>query len=320
MNHPNPWTAQQDADLTQWYGQYPAKEVAQRLGRSTAAIANRAMALGVNLRRRQWWTLNEEETIKRDYPRMSPKELLQALPGRTWSKVKAKAVQLGIGRLDFNRHLIKADVRQLLDGSFHSCYWLGFLLADGHFGRRKRLKLLLALKDAHHVRRFADHIRCTNAIAPANGGRAVFLTVQDSRFVTELCNRFDIQSNKTKNPPRKEVFDQLTDDQFVAMLVGFIDGDGYIKLRHSGTNAVVVKCHSSWLSVLNGFLERLNRISEHSIPLGKLNSLGYAEIHITRQSVCRYLKLAVLRLELPVLARKWDLIDKDRFSRTEKTA
>lgn len=313
---PSKWTSEQDEYLRQHYGRLSTATVATHLGRSVMSVQARAgQALKLDYFRDIRWTEAEVETLKRLYPLAPLDKLLSHFPHRPRKQIKAMAKEMKLRRLDWNRHLILGKLDRLIDGSPTGYYWLGFLLADGHFAAQRRLRLTLAIKDLGHLKRFGAYIGFGGhmKVTPIRAS----IAVMDRLTVGEICRRFSIQSNKTENPPPPSVFDQLTDDQFVALLIGFIDGDGSIRLRSSGANAIAIKCHGTWLTVLNSFLRRLNHIAREDTPLGKLNARGYARIHITKQSLCRYLRNETERLQLPVLDRKWSKINPDRRSKYE---
>ena len=46
----------------------------------------------------------------------------------------------------------------LLDDSFESFYWMGFILADGCFFEN-RLQITLAIKDKEHLQSFANYVK-----------------------------------------------------------------------------------------------------------------------------------------------------------------
>jgi hypothetical protein len=104
------------------------------------------------------------------------------------------------------------------------------------------------------------------------------------------------------------------------MLIGFIDGDGTIQDRKiTKVKFVGIKCHSSWLQILNLFIERLSDQVGVKIPVGKINARGYARVFITNNIHIKYLKNKAIEFNLPILTRKWDKIDLNFVSKQEYT-
>ena len=53
----------------------------------------------------------------------------------------------------------KADMSKLLKGSLPAVYWMGFLLADGHFTKSgSAIQVSVALQDQDHLTRFANFV------------------------------------------------------------------------------------------------------------------------------------------------------------------
>lgn len=109
------------------------------------------------------------------------------------------------------------------------------------------------------------------------------------------------------------------DNLFLSLVVGFIDGDGNIKKVTNREDAsLTIKCHSSWLNNLDLINNRIcNMIGIKCNNIVKLNNQGYARLIWTNSKVLRFLKKSTISLELPVLERKWNLIDENFISRQE---
>src|SRR4051812_23073916 len=94
------------------------------------------------------WKNNELEIIKEFYLSAPREKLLELLPGRNWPQIMDKARRLNVKRIV--RKTIFADLSPLLSGSVESAYWLGFLLADGHFNKKNGLRLSISNNDKNH--------------------------------------------------------------------------------------------------------------------------------------------------------------------------
>lgn len=201
----------------------------------------------------------------------------------------------------------------LLEDTPESYYWIGFLLADGHFSE-KRIVVGLSEHDKDHLEKFAKYINYSGNLRilkrePHNG---VCLAAMDTEVVGKLREKFDIKSNKTYNPPK--TLSWVPEDLFLCLLAGIIDGDGSIMNFQKRKDVFIrIKQHSSWLPILNEIGEFLGKEKQ-----AKINRNGYAELLITGYPLIRDLKKRLMGYNLPLLPRKWDKIDLGFKTKYEK--
>lgn len=204
-----------------------------------------------------------------------------------------------------------ARLDKLANDSYEGLYWLGFLLADGHFSKMGRLQLELSTKDEAHLERYGNYIEFQGSIHRRRN--SAMIGVSDRETLNQICQKYDIHSNKTHNPPRLCVFDRLSDDQLTALVIGFVDGDGCFNIRKERrTCNLIVIGHQNILSLFDYWFKRLQSISRISISrprLRKLRGRTYAIVQIRNHVFNKYLKQKSLDMNLPVLKRKWDKID-----------
>lgn len=193
-----------------------------------------------------------------------------------------------------------ADLSILLLDTPESFYWVGFLLADGSFCNG-RLKLGLSLKDSEHLYKFANYINYSGAINTTD--KSISLSCKDIEIVQAICEKFDIRERKTYNPPNTIL--QFDKDLIYALLAGFIDGDGNIKNQTNRKDFILqIKNHSSWKNILEEFNSLISNKN-----LTRINSSGYAILIISNSEELKELKRKVMNLNIPILSRKWDIID-----------
>lgn len=214
-----------------------------------------------------------------------------------------------------------ANLGKLKEETAEAYYWMGFLMADGHFSKKCRLKLVLSSKDEYHLLEYGKFIEFKgrfNRREVRNSGKTylnVGISVMDTKIVAILKDKFDITSNKTKRPPK---FLPITEQDLVfAFVIGFIDGDGsIIKNFRRPDCRLTVKCHRSWLKYLNMIAEVLySTANKKMVPARVVR--GYAEFSITDSVVLKLVKRKVQSMNLPVLTRKWNRIDLSFCSRRE---
>jgi DNA-binding CsgD family transcriptional regulator len=113
-----------------------------------------------------------------------------------------------------------------------SCYWAGFIAADGCI-LNNTVKISLAMKDIDHLELFKTIISFTGNVKKykrSNGYEYCVLSITSKKIVEDLNKNFNIHPRKTFNlmPPI------LPDDLVNHYVRGYIDGDGcFAKNRYS---------------------------------------------------------------------------------------
>ena len=140
--------------------------------------------------------------------------------------------------LGLKRDIPNANIINLMNESNEAYYWLGFIMADGHFNKNKQLQINLAKKDLNHLKKFARFIEFKGELKKPK------ISVGYTKINDWLIKNFNVTNNKTYNPCD---LNNLTGDNLFSVCIGFIDGDGCIS--HNGV--LRIKCHKSWLSNIN---------------------------------------------------------------------
>ena len=81
-----------------------------------------------------------------------------------------------------------------------SCYWAGFIAADGYITKdNRRLELSLAIKDINHLQRFANDINYSGTIKCTSINRLneKRLRLTSPQIINDLMSKFNIVNNKT---------------------------------------------------------------------------------------------------------------------------
>lgn len=89
------WTDEEDALLRKRYHKEGSLYMARLLGRTPAAIRNRAYRLGVAGEPREWWTTFEDRYVEKNYPRKSVQDIARTL-GRSVQAVRARLRHHGL--------------------------------------------------------------------------------------------------------------------------------------------------------------------------------------------------------------------------------
>jgi biotin operon repressor len=306
------WTQEEINFLVKESETLSLRKMENKLGKSRKTIRKKILDLGLKIKERTYniWNAEEESLIKKIYENSTQEELLKLFPNRKIENIEHKAYQLNLSK---DRYLyILGKINKLLEETCEALYWIGFLLADGHFSKTNRISLGLSIKDLEHIQSFANFIEYKGQIKiyQKKNYNICSLSIMDNTIVSKLKNKFDIKNNKTYFPPNKVIFERLNNDLFISLLAGFIDGDGCIQNRKNLKNKyIIIKCHQSWIDILNYFVFRLGTITKVPIPNGIINNQGYARIFISNNVHLKYLKNKAVELRLPILKRKWNKID-----------
>ena len=202
-----------------------------------------------------------------------------------------------------------ANLAVLLNDNLESYYWIGFLLADGSFNEGK-LTFSLKKSDSEHLKKFGNFIKYTGTYGTSEVCETI--ACKDIDVVLDLCKKFDIRKTKIYNPPATLL--KFSEEQNLAILAGFIDGDGCIKQQTNRKDFyLTIKCHSSWEHILKEF-NLLICDDYHT----KINNQGYAVLTITNTKYLQNLKNRITSLNIPIMNRKWDIIDMNFISKYTK--
>lgn len=104
--------------------------------------------------------------------------------------------------------------------TLESCYWAGFIMADGCI-RRTCIHIKLANKDRPHLQKFLDCIRSNYDI---NGTDYCTIDISGQWFLNDLANNFGITPRKTFTTTYPDIPSNM-DKHFIR---GILDGDGCI--------------------------------------------------------------------------------------------
>ena len=244
----------------------------------------------------------EKQELKRECPKCG-KELIYKSKDtfRNANKVNGLCRNCaGLKRVNENNER-SSDLSILLNDSNETFYWIGFILADGCFFE-DRLQITLAIKDKDHLQNFANYVKYNIPLKDTKTNTT--FSSKNIEICPLICEKFDIKANKTYNPPK--TIKTFTIDQQYCLLAGFIDGDGNIQNQRGGRKDYFlrIKNHSSWEHILKEFNELI--YNQESV---KINNQGYAELNISNTEILKSLKRKVEEYNLPIMIRKWDIID-----------
>lgn len=247
------------------------------------------------------YTNEDIEYLKTYYPRQNQKEIVNNL-GRSWNSIQKKAHKLKINR-ELYTSKNNNKFKKLCEDSVESSYWLGFLIADGHFNKNKFITLNLQKKDIVHLNLFRKFLSL-----PTSDSQTI--SISDQVTFLYLTNLYEISSRKTYNPCNLEKL-KNNKDLFFSFIIGFIDGDGSINEK----GEIRIKCHSSWLKNMEDMLILITNNDYHK---PKINKEGLSVAYINKIEIVKKIYMKINDLKIPYLKRKWSKIPLNKLSKKEK--
>jgi hypothetical protein len=308
------WSKEEEEILKE---HYKDPNITKLIGRTDMAIQQKLNKMGVILKNRPW-SKNDIEYLKEKYYDEEI-TILETKLNRTWNSIKLKAIKLNLKRS--NDFIRKSNMINFLDGTNKSYYWLGFLLADGHFDfKNKRIILKLSDKDITHIKEYAKFINTPN-ITHNVTENYVSVSVQNVQIFNLITDFIKLtEQHKTIKPNDLSIL-EYTKEQMLSLIIGFIDGDGCI-LKQTGREDCLLQIHvhKNWFDNIR-FIEEFiySYFGEpKNKTLTRIGNDGYTRLIITNNKILKKLKNELLTLDLTYLIRKWDLIDENYISNKDQ--
>ena len=258
------------------------------------------------------WTEKEKDFLRTNYYDGDTNYIISNLQNRKWLAIKKKAGILGAKRKS-TRKTFNLDI--LLEDTPITYYWIGLLLADGNFTHR-RLALGLHKNDLNHIKKLQKYVSSKNALYKVKGSNQYRLTITNINIIQKLRTKFGITNRKTYEPCH--IRNIKNDDLLFSLIIGYIDGDGSIRIDKKHYSHLSIKCHASWkgnLDFMSTFLYRYFGDShippsakiiarKMSIMKQKPQTYHLANISISRTNIMKNMKKKSIDLHLPFMKRK----------------
>ncbi len=151
------------------------------------------------------------------------------------------------------------------DYSEESCYWAGFIAADGCVDAKNRLRVMLNYDDLAHLEKLRKFLGSTHKISEnTDKYYRASLEVTSPHIVDVLELNFNVVPNKTD----KYILPKMPDIFFKHFLRGYFDGDGCICESFSNKNSVTATLYTTFASGSSVFSEQLFEKLKSTLGLG----------------------------------------------------
>lgn len=285
-------------------------------GRSYDSVRIKLRRMGLE-KRRWYWTENEKNVLKTHIGQRAYKDMAQLLPGRTSGAIAQHSMWEGLEHNfvwtihDFDHHFWSIPTPL-------NSYVAGFIAADGHLCKNVHgFQIALAAKDMDVLHRFKSYFKYTGDIRPftklTEDGRILsygWLAIYGCKqWYVDLERNFGVVSQKTYRirPPNLD-----SDYLRLCFLMGYMDGDGSITVKKSGSHTFTV-CSCS-LAIIEFIKEMISKY--FPLSLYQKHTRVRKEVRVTKRGNCHILTYVGIRamsivealrgIDVPRLARKWD--------------
>lgn len=150
-----------------------------------------------------------------------------------------------------------------------SCYWAGFLAADGNVDSKNRVRLMLNYDDTGHLLKFKNWLDCTYVISSNTTEyyRSSF-EFTNKKIVEDLKLNFKIVPNKTSILE----FPDLRIGMLKHYIRGYFDGDGSVCESFSNKNSCTTSLYASFCCGSTNFANDLYKVLSNHLLLGGSNT------------------------------------------------
>lgn len=150
--------------------------------------------------------------------------------------------------------------------SEYSCYWAGFIAADGCVDSKSRVRVMLKYDDINHLEKLKDYLKSTHAISINTDkyNRCSFEATS-----SHLCDMLDLNFNIVPNKTHKLKFpSHIPNKYLVHYLRGYFDGDGSICESFSNKNSITATIYATFASGSRDFSVKLFEYLKNTMGLG----------------------------------------------------
>lgn len=147
-----------------------------------------------------------------------------------------------------------------------SCYWAGFIAADGNVDHKNRVRVMLNYDDSSHLQKLKEFLGAEHKISSnTDTYYRSSLELTSKRICSDLKTNFNIIPNKTD----RLVFPHhLSIEGLKSYIRGYFDGDGSICESFSNKNSRTTTLYATFASGSKNFCKDLFQFLGATLSLG----------------------------------------------------
>ncbi|NDB57314.1 hypothetical protein EB001_02510 [bacterium] len=147
-----------------------------------------------------------------------------------------------------------------------SCYWAGFLAADGCVDTKNRVRIMLKYDDINHLEKLKAFLQSTHTISVNTDkyNRCSFELTS-----SHICDMLELNFNIVPNKTDKLKFpSHIPRKWLIHYLRGYFDGDGSICESFSNKNSITASLYVTFASGCRDYSETLFMYLQKELNLG----------------------------------------------------
>jgi len=308
------WATSEIDLLRQYYPETNWNMLFQFLpGRTKNAIHSKAEQLGI--KPISLWTDDEVNLLTKIYSDTTWDRRCKTFPYRTKEAIKNKATELNLkssGKARFIPKKHSKDEDYFSIPNLENSYWAGFIAADGCcYTKSNALMVKLSKKDTNHLEKFSKCIQYTGNLnfgTSLTRGKICYSAglqiYSASKILLDLKNNFNVVDRKTFT---LESPINLSEENQLAFIKGYIDGDGYIYLdKKQKTLEVGVAGTKQFLIWIKETVDKLIPTNKILAQVRKVENIH--KYKIAGKRAIKFLNI-LHKMPTPELKRKWNKLE-----------
>lgn len=153
-----------------------------------------------------------------------------------------------------------------------SCYWAGFLMADGNVDSKGRVRLMLKYDDILHLEKFKTYLKSTHTIS-SNTDKYNRCSFEFTN--REMCEVLEFNFNIVPCKSLISKFPKIPNKFLRDFIRGYFDGDGSVCESFSNKNSVTSSIYATFACGSKEFIEHLYlKINSTLGTVGHLQDFG----------------------------------------------
>lgn len=151
------------------------------------------------------------------------------------------------------------------DFSEESCYWAGFLAADGCVDLKNRVRVMLKYDDINHLEKLRTFLQSTHTIS---SNTEKYNRCSFELTSAHICEILELNYGIIPNKTNSLEFYKLPDTYMPHFLRGYFDGDGSVCESFSNKNSITASIYATFSSGSRHFSEGLFSYLQGKLKLG----------------------------------------------------